>query len=84
MTLDELEERLKLNIKSEEENQPDTLGGLIFERLGHQPAVGETVAFDGLEMRVEATDGRRVQKALITLTAPQTKESASEPQITRI
>ena len=78
LTLDELEERLSLHVVSEEENQPDTLGGLIFERLGHQPTVGETVAFDGLEMRVEATDGRRVQKALITLTAPPTKESASE------
>ena len=78
LTLDELEERLQLHVVSEEENQPDTLGGLIFERLGHQPTVGETVAFDGLEMRVEATDGRRVQKALITLTAPRPGESTNE------
>ena len=78
LTLDELEERLGLHVVSEEETQPDTLGGLIFERLGHQPAVGETVAFHGLEMRVEATDGRRVQKALITLTAPPTKETTGK------
>ena len=70
LTLDELEERLKLNIVSEEETQPDTIGGLVFELLGHQPSVGEIARYDGLELRVEATDGRRVQKVRLTQTPP--------------
>jgi putative hemolysin len=39
----------------------DTLGGLIFNRLGRVPAVGEAVEVGGLRLVVEQVAGRRIR-----------------------
>lgn len=43
----------------------DTVGGLVWHHLGRTPVVGDlvTVAPDGLEIRVDAMDGRAVTRA---------------------
>lgn len=46
----------------------DTVGGLIFSTLGHVPAVGETVEVDGLRLRVEHMQGRRITRVRLTRT----------------
>lgn len=46
--------------------EADTLGGFVFGLMGHQPAQGETAVWNGHEFRVEATDGRRIQKVRVT------------------
>jgi putative hemolysin len=38
----------------------DTVGGLMFNLLGHVPTEGETVACQGLEFRAERIQGRRI------------------------
>ena len=44
----------------------DTVGGLIFSKLGHVPEVGETVEVDGLKLRVEHMEGRRITRVRLT------------------
>jgi putative hemolysin len=44
----------------------DTVGGLVFNLLGHVPEAGESVKFQGLEFRAERVVGRRIQSVLIT------------------
>ncbi|MCY4067686.1 MAG: hemolysin family protein [Acidimicrobiaceae bacterium] len=46
----------------------DTVGGLIFGTLGHVPEVGETVEVDGLGLRVEHMEGRRITQVRLTRT----------------
>ena len=46
----------------------DTVGGLIFSTLGHVPEVGETVEVDGLKLRVEHMQGRRITQVRLTRT----------------
>ena len=42
----------------------DTVGGLVYHRIGGVPQVGDEVALDGLRLTVESTDGRRVAKVV--------------------
>ncbi len=43
----------------------DTVGGLVFNLLGHVPDEGETVGFQGLEFRTERVQGRRIVSVVI-------------------
>jgi CBS domain containing-hemolysin-like protein len=43
----------------------DTVGGLVFNLLGHVPEAGETVRFQGLEFRTERMNGRRITSVAI-------------------
>ncbi|MCX6361386.1 MAG: hemolysin family protein [Armatimonadetes bacterium] len=60
-------ERLGLEVPEE---HADTVGGFLFGLLGHQPVVGETITWERLELKVEQTDGRRVQRVRIVKLAP--------------
>jgi putative hemolysin len=62
--VDELGETFEISIPLEDEDEYDTIGGLIFHRLGHVPRPGDEVRLDGLKLTVETTDGRRVGKVL--------------------
>ena len=77
LPLEELTEHLGVELTFED-NPPDTIGGLVFDLLGHQPAVGETVQTNRLQLRVEATDGRRVQKVRVVKLPPASDETESE------
>ena len=63
----ELEERLNLKLLSaEQEEEIDTLGGLVFALVGHVPARGELVAHpSGIEFEVLDADARRVKRLRI-------------------
>lgn len=49
----------------------DTVGGLVFNLLGHVPDAGETVRFQGLEFRTERVEGRRIVSVMIVPVAPE-------------
>ena len=49
----------------------DTVGGLIYHRIGGVPKPGDQVAVDGLTLTVESTDGRRVSKVLVVRARPE-------------
>jgi putative hemolysin len=44
----------------------DTIGGLVYGRLGHVPAEGETVDVDGWRLTAQRIQGRRIGRVTIT------------------
>ena len=44
----------------------DTVGGLIFDSFGRVPNVGESIDVDGLRLRVERMQGRRITRVRLT------------------
>jgi putative hemolysin len=62
MNLADFNDRMGAELPVEE---ADTLGGFVFGLLGHQPVQGESARWNGLEFRVEATDGRRIQRVRV-------------------
>jgi putative hemolysin len=64
MPLDELNELLHLELP---EGDWDTVGGLVFNLLGHVPLEGETAEVDGHRLRAERVQGRRIGRVRITL-----------------
>jgi len=62
--VDELEELFEVKLSLEDEEEYDTIGGLIYHRIGGVPSPGDRVEIDGLVLTVETTDGRRVGKVL--------------------
>lgn len=65
--IEELEEMLGLRLLSDDsEDQPDTLGGLIFDMLGRVPQRGEVVVHDsGIEFEVTDADPRRIKRLMV-------------------
>ena len=62
---DDLVDHFEINLNGEDREEYDTVGGLIYHRIGGIPKVGDTVDVDGmLTLTVESTDGRRVGKVL--------------------
>ena len=61
----DLAETFDIELEFEDEDEYDTVGGLIFHRLGDVPKPGDEVRVDGLTITVESVDGRRVDKALV-------------------
>jgi CBS domain containing-hemolysin-like protein len=64
--VDELLELFDLDLKLEDAEEYDTVGGLMYHRIGGVPSPGDTVDVDGLRLLVETIDGRRVGKVLVT------------------
>ena len=48
--------------------EADTLGGLVYYRLGHVPQKGEVIKFDNLLITVEQVDEHRINKVRIKKT----------------
>jgi CBS domain containing-hemolysin-like protein len=63
MALDEVNELLRLELP---EGDWDTVGGLVFNMLGHVPSEGEAVEIDGHRLRAERIEGRRIGRVRIT------------------
>jgi len=70
--IDEVNELLDVDLPDDEW---DTVGGLVFNTLGHVPVEGECLPVDGLEFCVERVQGRRIVSVLITRVS----ESGAEP-----
>ena len=63
--IDDLTDLFDVEIGLEDEDEYDTVGGLIYHRIGGVPKPGDQVLVDGLTLTVETTDGRRVGKVLV-------------------
>ena len=66
MPVDELNELLDADLP---EGDWDTVGGLVYDKLGHVPTEGETVEIDGYKMRAEKVQGRRIGRVRISKVA---------------
>lgn len=74
--LEEIEEALGLKLRAEGEDEDiDTIGGLVFLRTGRVPARGEVVGHEsGAEIEVVDADPRRIKRLRIRLPAARAAE----------
>jgi putative hemolysin len=63
--VDDLGTLFDTDLALEDDDEYDTVGGLIYHRIGGVPKPGDQVSVDGLTLTVETTDGRRVGKVLV-------------------
>jgi len=63
MSIDDVNDRLGLDLPHEDY---ETIGGLIFGRLGHEPVVGEQVRIDDYEFVIERMEGTRIREVRAT------------------
>ena len=75
-SIDDVHDQIGLSLP---EGKYVTLGGYIFDALGHIPEEGETLKFSGWEMRVVEMDRRRVGKVLVVQPAPVGGGEGSSP-----
>jgi CBS domain containing-hemolysin-like protein len=61
--IDEVNELLHVDLNDEEW---DTVGGLVFNTLGHVPVEGECLRVNGLELCAERIQGRRIVSVIFT------------------
>lgn len=65
MNLGDLKEILQVDLPEEED--VDTVGGLVLKILGHVPVAGETFTYNGVSVRVEKVRNNRISKVLMDL-----------------
>ena len=63
MAVDEFADRMGLRLLPDREYE--TVAGLVLERLGHIPRLGEKLKFQALEIEVIDLDGFRIDKLLV-------------------
>ncbi|MFN3982294.1 MAG: hemolysin family protein [Caldilinea sp.] len=77
LDLDSLSDLLDIDI---EEEEADTVGGLIYSRLGHVPEQGEMLEIEGWRFTVLSLDGRRiVQVRVEQISPPQPAVEEAQP-----
>ncbi len=69
-SVDDLKELFDLRMNSEDAEEYDTVGGLVYHHVGGIPKAGDQVHVDGVVLTVETTDGRRVGKVLAVRRRP--------------
>jgi CBS domain containing-hemolysin-like protein len=79
--VDDLSELFDRPIALEDDDEYDTVGGLIYHRIGGVPKPGDQVSVDGLTLTVESTDGRRVGKVLVV--RERTENSPDDEEVDR-
>lgn len=67
MLLEELEDELGIAIDDED---VDTVGGWLNDKLGGEPRVGQSAAYEGNTFYVEEVEGLRITRVLIRLAVP--------------
>jgi CBS domain containing-hemolysin-like protein len=56
----------------------DTIAGFILGRLGRLAQVGDSITVDGVSLRVESLDGRRIARVAISPAPPRRTQPAAE------
>ena len=71
--LGELWDDLDVDVLLEDREEYDTLGGLMFHRIGRVPRPGDEIRVGVLTLTVETTDGRRAGKVIALRQRPPTE-----------
>jgi CBS domain containing-hemolysin-like protein len=79
--VDELLELFDLDLQLDDAEEYDTVGGLMYHRIGGVPSPGDTIEVDGLRLVVETTDGRRVGKVLVTRQVEKRPEPPGDGEV---
>lgn len=77
VSIRDVNDTLDLDIEDEDF---DTLGGLLYHELGKVPSVGDEVRVDGALVTVLSTTGRRVRKVRVTKVPNKTATPEGTPQ----
>jgi putative hemolysin len=65
-------DRLEINTNEQWEGRGfSTIAGLILDRLGHIPSIGDKAEWDGLDLEVVDMDGQRIDRVLVTQKSEQ-------------
>jgi len=72
--VDDMLEHFETALDGDDQEEFDTVGGLVYHYIGGVPAVGDAVEVDGLKITVEATDGRRVRTVHVVHTPPEPEQ----------
>lgn len=67
VSIEDLNELFGINVQAEDS---DTVGGLLSERLGHIPVVGDTVQTDGATFHVLSATGKKAKKVRVIRNEP--------------
>lgn len=76
ISMHDLNESLGISLENEE---VDTLGGIIFANLGRMADEGDELQLDGITVSVLAVEGRRIKKVLVRKEPP-TETAEDEPR----
>jgi CBS domain containing-hemolysin-like protein len=76
VSLDHLQELLQVTVEG---NGFDTVGGLVYQRLGRIPATGDAVEYNGLRIKVMSTVGRRLKRLHVSRTAAGRRGRLEQP-----
>ena len=63
VSIADVNDTLDLDLEGEE---VETIGGLVYERLGKVPVAGDEVVADGAKIAVVSTTGRRIRRVKVT------------------
>ncbi len=75
MSIDELSDVLETEFPDDDW---DTVGGLIFNMLGHVPTIGEEADVCGYRFRVDRMQGRRIMRVRIAPAPPEESADAAD------
>ncbi|MGH2374722.1 MAG: hemolysin family protein [bacterium] len=67
VNLEDVNAALRLDLPA---GDVDSVGGFVYSLLGHVPAQGERVTYNGVELSVERVDGNRIAQVKITKAEP--------------
>jgi putative hemolysin len=68
----DLVDRLEVSVNDGWEGRGfSTVAGLILDRLGHIPTIGDKAEWDGLDLEVVDMDGQRIDRVLVTRRTPE-------------
>jgi putative hemolysin len=79
-SVDDLLELWDLRLQLEDDDEYDTVGGLVYHRIGGVPKPGDEIHLDGMRLTVETTDGRRVGKVLVVRERTVNDDSADDDE----
>ncbi len=60
------------------DDEVDTIGGMVMTTFGHLPSRGEVVEIDGYSFKVTSADNRRVVQLQVTIPEGETATLAEE------
>ena len=80
MRLDEFAEFFQINEKEIDDEDIDTIGGLVVKLLGRLAEVNDKVTLNNLTLVVKEVDGARITKLEIIRTEPEPSEEDAEQQ----
>jgi CBS domain containing-hemolysin-like protein len=77
LLIDELNQLYGLDLQNEE---ADTVGGLVLVTLGRVPEPEESIMVDGIRLSVESVEGLAVHTLIVNLPTPSAGGAPSEPE----